>query len=122
VSGSPQPEPCDCSLTPGLRANQTGLLDFGHSWRGVPETLHIGTYPHIFMWEVRDLLNIKALQKRVIEAKTCSAPLLIAMQKVVGSNPISRFFAIPLHVSGLVSARVAETKWNHPRISPPFGH
>jgi hypothetical protein len=29
---------------------------------------------------------------------------LIAMQKVVGSNPISRFFADPLHVGGLVSA------------------
>jgi len=27
--------------------------------------------------------------------------LLIAMQKVVGSNPISRFFANPLHVGGL---------------------
>jgi hypothetical protein len=42
------------------------------------------------------------------------------MQKVVGSNPISRFFANALHVGGLVPARVAETKWNHPRISPPF--
>ena len=27
------------------------------------------------------------------------------MQKVVGSNPISRFFVNPLHVGGLVSAR-----------------
>jgi hypothetical protein len=44
VSGSPQPGPCDCSLTEA-GANQTGLLDFGHLWRGVPETLHIGTYP-----------------------------------------------------------------------------
>jgi hypothetical protein len=42
------------------------------------------------------------------------------MQKVVGSNPISRFFAIALHVGGLVSALKPETKWNHPRISPPF--
>jgi hypothetical protein len=45
---------------------------------------------------------------------------VIAMQKVVGSNPISRFFANPLHVGWLVLARVAEIKWNHPRISPPF--
>ncbi len=42
------------------------------------------------------------------------------MQKVEGSNPFSRFFGNPLHVGGLVSAWVAETKWNHPRISPPF--
>jgi hypothetical protein len=40
------------------------------------------------------------------------------MQKVVGSNPISRFFANPLHVGGLGSAWVAETRSNHPRISP----
>jgi hypothetical protein len=45
---------------------------------------------------------------------------LIAMQKVVGSNPISRFFANPLHVGGLGSAQVAETKSNYPRISSPF--
>jgi hypothetical protein len=45
---------------------------------------------------------------------------LIAMQKVVGSNPISRFFANPLHVGGWGLAREPETKWNHPRISPPF--
>ena len=42
------------------------------------------------------------------------------MQKVVGSNPISRFFANALHVGGLVPAQVAETKWNHPHVSPLF--
>jgi hypothetical protein len=42
------------------------------------------------------------------------------MQKVEGSNPFSRFFANALHVAGLGSARVAATKSNHPRISPPF--
>jgi hypothetical protein len=42
------------------------------------------------------------------------------MQKVVGSNPISRFFTNCLHVGGLVSALKPETKWNHPRISPLF--
>jgi hypothetical protein len=45
---------------------------------------------------------------------------LIAMQKVVGSNPISRFFGNALHVGGLGSAQVAETRSNHPRISPLF--
>ncbi len=32
------------------------------------------------------------------------------MQKVVGSNPISRFFGNALHLGGLVSSWVAETK------------
>ena len=32
------------------------------------------------------------------------------MQKVVGSNPISRFFGNPLHIGGSDSARVAESK------------
>jgi hypothetical protein len=39
---------------------------------------------------------------------------VIAMQKVVGSNPISRFFANSLHVGGSDPARVAENK-----IKPP---
>jgi len=42
------------------------------------------------------------------------------MQKVVGSNPISRFFANPLHVGQSASAREPETRSNHPRISPSF--
>jgi hypothetical protein len=46
--------------------------------------------------------------------------VLVAMQKVEGSNPFSRFFANALHVGGLDPARVAETRLNHPRIPPPF--
>jgi hypothetical protein len=42
------------------------------------------------------------------------------MQKVVGSNPISRFFAIPLHVGGLGLALAAETKIEPSRMLPPF--
>jgi hypothetical protein len=42
------------------------------------------------------------------------------MQKVEGSNPFSRFLENALHVGHLISAWVAEIKWNHPRISPPF--
>jgi hypothetical protein len=40
----------------------------------------------------------------------------LAMQKVEGSNPFSRFFANALHVGGLGSARASESNWNHPRI------
>ena len=42
------------------------------------------------------------------------------MQKVEGSNPFSRLFGNALHVGGLGSTGEPETKWNHPRISPPF--
>ena len=42
------------------------------------------------------------------------------MQKVEGSNPFSRFFENALHVGELVLARGAETRSNHPCISPPF--
>jgi hypothetical protein len=41
---------------------------------------------------------------------------LIAMQKVVGSNPTSRFEVNPLHLGH--SALGGES--NHPLISPPF--
>src|SRR4249919_2458707 len=42
------------------------------------------------------------------------------MQKVVGSNPISRFFGNALHVGGLGPAGGSRINWNHPRISPTF--
>jgi len=45
---------------------------------------------------------------------------VVAMQKVEGSNPFSRFFGNPLHVGRLGSAQAPETNWNHPQISPSF--
>jgi hypothetical protein len=39
------------------------------------------------------------------------------MQKVVGSNPISRFFANALHVAVWSRHGIPETKWNHPHIA-----
>jgi hypothetical protein len=45
---------------------------------------------------------------------------VIAMQKVVGSNPISRFFENALHMGGSGSARGSRINWNHPRTSPLF--
>jgi hypothetical protein len=47
---------------------------------------------------------------------------VIAMQKVVGSNPISRFFTNALHVGGIGLARIAETKWTIPSYRLQFGH
>ena len=38
---------------------------------------------------------------------------LIAMQKVEGSNPFSRFFEEALHVGGFGLDGEPETKWNH---------
>ncbi len=63
---------------------------------------------------------IKALQIGLIQPRGSRMTSLIAMQKVEGSNPFSRFFANALHVGGSGSARDAETRWNHPRISPLF--
>jgi len=44
------------------------------------------------------------------------------MQKVVGSNPISRFFENALHVGGLVPAMVAEQNQTIPAYRLHFGH
>jgi len=44
------------------------------------------------------------------------------MQKVVGSNPISRFFAIPLHVGELVPAMAAEQNRTIPAYRIHFRH
>ena len=45
----------------------------------------------------------------IIQGHGLPVTFLIAMQKVVGSNPINRFFANPLHVGGSGSAWVAAT-------------
>jgi hypothetical protein len=63
---------------------------------------------------------VKALQMELIWGYSACATSLIAMQKVEGSNPFSRFFGNALHRGGLGLARIAETRSNHPRISSPF--
>jgi hypothetical protein len=45
---------------------------------------------------------------------------LLAMQKVVGSNPISRFFENAVHMGGLGSTGKSRINWNHARISASF--
>jgi hypothetical protein len=47
---------------------------------------------------------------------------VVAMQKVVGSNPISRFFANPLHVGGSGSARSPKQDQTIPAYRLHFGH
>ena len=47
---------------------------------------------------------------------------LIAMQKVVGSNPISRFFANPLHVGGSARAGNPESTGTIPAYRRHFGN
>ena len=70
----------------------TGPLDFGHFSREVPKTLHIRAYPSYS--SVSPL--IAAMPKTAANAYSCGArlpdDLAIAMQKVEGSNPFSRFF------------------------------
>jgi len=45
---------------------------------------------------------MKVLEIALIRPRSLRMSFLIAMQKVVGSNPISRFFANALHVGRLV--------------------
>ncbi len=63
---------------------------------------------------------MKALQIGRLQSRISRMTCLIAMQKVVGSNPISRFFGNCLHVGGSAPARGSRINWNHPRISPSF--
>jgi len=42
------------------RATGTGLLDFRHFWREVPESLHIRAYPFISALNIRDLANYES--------------------------------------------------------------
>jgi hypothetical protein len=100
--------------------NETATSNFGHSRARVPEWLHIGAYPHAFLIAGRLQRRYETPVTGHIRHRPESAMGLIAMQKVVGSNPISRFFANALHVGGFGSAWEPETKSNHPRISPLF--
>ena len=57
---------------------------------------------------------------RCIPFPPASVTGLIAMQKVVGSNPISRFSGMPCTWGGSPPTGESGTKSNHPRISPLF--
>jgi hypothetical protein len=57
----------------------------------VPETPHISAYLHIFTLDVRSSINHKIPANSLIDGHSSLVTSLIAMQKVVGSNPISRF-------------------------------
>jgi hypothetical protein len=70
---------------------ETVSLGFGHFWPEVPETLHIGAHPCIFMWNWRHSVDHKRPANKPIESDLLTDELLIAMQKVEGSNPFSRF-------------------------------
>jgi hypothetical protein len=102
------------------QGNETATSNFGHSSARVPEWLHIGAYPHAFAHCSHLGLRYETPATEHIRCRSGLEVGLIAMQKVVGSNPISRFFRNALHVGDLGPALLVETKSNHPRISPPF--
>jgi hypothetical protein len=84
----------DASLKAGgrpLEANETGPRDFGHSRARVPEWLHIGAYPHAFPDRGRLRCRYETPATEHIRCQPRSKAGLIAMQKVEGSNPFSRF-------------------------------
>ena len=60
--------------------------------------------------------NSKSACKRRFLGRNPQSVSVVAMQKVEGSNPFSRFFANALHIGGFGSAGDPRTNWNHPRI------
>jgi hypothetical protein len=71
--------------------NETATSDFGHSCARVPEWLHIGPYPHAFPNAVVCGARYKIPANNHIRCRSGLEGSLIAMQKVEGSNPFSRF-------------------------------
>jgi hypothetical protein len=85
------------------KRNQTATSDFGHSRARVPETPRIAAYPHVSEIGAFRRASAKPLQSRHIRGARRLEPGLIAMQKVVGSNPISRFASNPCNSAGWLS-------------------
>jgi hypothetical protein len=54
----------------------------------------IGAYSHAFTWDVPSFTNYKSPANRPCSVQNLATTRLIAMQKVVGSNPISRFSSL----------------------------
>jgi hypothetical protein len=67
----------------------------------VPEWPHIGAHPHAFPIRGRLRRHYEIPANEYIRRQSELEAGLIAMQKVVGSNPISRFFTNGLHVGGM---------------------
>jgi hypothetical protein len=84
-------------LRPGRRAiaalggNRTGPLAFGHFCAEVPKSLHIGAYPRVLLIADRLPRRNETPASGHIRWPPASKTGLIAMQKVEGSNPFSRF-------------------------------
>ena len=110
----------DRPLTRGPEGNQTALLDFRHSGRGVPETLLIGAYLRIFGQDERGLVNCKSPANEVDLGLQRIRDLPNCHAEGRGFESHQPLFANVLHVGGSGSAMAAETRSNHPRISPPF--
>jgi hypothetical protein len=98
------------------RLNQTATSDFGHFCAEVPKSLHIGAYPRVFLIGAFGGTITKSLQGCYIRGQRFSETGVIAMQKVVGSNPISRFFANCPHVGHSALAGENRTTSAYPSI------
>jgi hypothetical protein len=81
--------------------NQTAISDFGHFCAEVPKSLHIGAYPRVLLIEGGLPRCYESPASGDIRCPLVSETGVIAMQKVEGSNPISRFASIPLHFGRL---------------------
>jgi hypothetical protein len=54
--------PAGLGVCDGRQANQTAVLDFGHSCARVPELPHIAAYPRVFLIAAFCGVVLKALQ------------------------------------------------------------
>ena len=98
----------------------TALHDFGHFLPGVPETPHIGAHPRALATAGAGWVVCNSPANWLVPARKSPEAGVIAMQKVVGSNPISRFERDLALGRDFVVRQKANGKSNHSRISPPF--
>jgi hypothetical protein len=89
------------------KSNETTPSRFGHFRAEVPKSLHIGAYPRRIADRGRLPRRCEAPASGHIYCPLVSEMGLIAMQKVEGSNPFSRFFANPLHVLMVLSRPIS---------------
>jgi hypothetical protein len=69
---------------------------------------------------IRDLADHESPANGLIKGPSSPDDLANCHAEGRGFESHQPLFANPLHVGGSGSARVAEIKWNHRRIAPPF--
>jgi hypothetical protein len=112
--------PADCRLHAGRDwGDQTATSSFGHFCAEVPKSLRIGAYPRISLIDASCGTYYETPASCDIRGGRLSEIGVIAMQKVEGSSPFSRFASNPLQTGHSPLAREIETTLFHRHH---FGH